>query len=287
MEIQIVLPAKKTALAVTVDELSSATERRIRLPWDAHHLVFLQSGNIVVQDSARKRETFEARATLLIRGEPGTDSFLETGSGVQGAVLGFSGSTLEALSSLDADSYIFNIFAGRHKESVSASFDDALSSSCSKRLSELLRHMSETKPGRNALALAAILQVSVDSANAFAIAAAPQEKAEPEGVWSIEQVIKYIESNYAEAFSLEWFVKKCAMNTSDFSRRFKESAGCPLFEFINRRRIDRACHLLKNSDLPVIDIAMSIGFTNLSFFNRYFLRIMDDSPRSWRTKARR
>ncbi|HAE22166.1 MAG TPA: hypothetical protein DCG47_07575 [Spirochaetaceae bacterium] len=76
------------------------------------------------------------------------------------------------------------------------------------------------------------------------------------------------------------------MNTSDFSRRFKELAGCPLFEFINRQRIKRACALLKSSGLSIIEIAEAVGYNNLSFFNRYFLRIVGVSPREYRLAGR-
>ena len=105
----------------------------------------------------------------------------------------------------------------------------------------------------------------------------------PDGVWSIDDAVRYIEQNYAEAFSLDWFVGNCALNVTDFSRRFKERAGCPLFEFINRQRVGRACALLKSSDLPIIEISEAVGYNNLSFFNRYFLRIVGISPRAYRS----
>jgi AraC-like DNA-binding protein len=107
----------------------------------------------------------------------------------------------------------------------------------------------------------------------------------PSGVWRIEDAKRYIEDNYEQAFSLEFFTDKCAMNTSDFSRRFKELAGCPLFEFINRQRVRRACALLKSSGLSIIEISEAVGYNNLSFFNRYFLRIVGLSPRQYRSSV--
>ncbi len=106
---------------------------------------------------------------------------------------------------------------------------------------------------------------------------------DPSGVWRIEDAKRYIEENYAQAFSLEFFTGKCAMNTSDFSRRFKDLAGCPLFEFINRQRIKRACAMLKSSKLSIVEIALKVGYNNLSFFNRYFLRIMGVTPRAYKS----
>ncbi len=101
-------------------------------------------------------------------------------------------------------------------------------------------------------------------------------------IWSIADAIAHIEENYVDAFTLEFFVSKCALNVNDFSRRFKEKAGCPLFEFIHRQRIKHACAVLKSSDMPIIDVSFAVGYNNLSFFNRYFLRIMGVSPRAFR-----
>ncbi len=105
-------------------------------------------------------------------------------------------------------------------------------------------------------------------------------------VWKITDAINHIEENYADAFTLEFFVSNCALNVSDFSRRFKEKAGCPLFEFIHRQRIRHACSLLKASDMPIIDVSFAVGYNNLSFFNRYFLRLIGVSPRAFRQSSR-
>jgi len=104
------------------------------------------------------------------------------------------------------------------------------------------------------------------------------------GVWSIIQAKQYIDTNFSQSFSVDFFVDKCAMNASDFSRRFKQLAACPLFEYINRQRVRRACILLKTSKASILEIADQVGYNNLSFFNRYFLRIMGCSPRDYRNK---
>lgn len=107
----------------------------------------------------------------------------------------------------------------------------------------------------------------------------------PDGVWSIENAIHYINLHFSQAFSVDFFVDKCALNAGDFSRRFKQLAGCPLFEYINRQRVRRACVLLKSSSASILQIADQVGYNNLSFFNRYFLRIMGCSPREYRNRS--
>jgi AraC-like DNA-binding protein len=147
--------------------------------------------------------------------------------------------------------------------------------------------LSGGRPGAEAMAGACAVELVVLATRLAERYPAPGRpwKA-PDGVWSIEDAVRYIEANYAEAFSLDWFVGKCAMNVTDFSRRFKERAGCPLFEFINRQRVARACALLKSSGLSIIEVSEAVGYNNLSFFNRYFLRIVGASPREYRSSAR-
>ncbi len=116
----------------------------------------------------------------------------------------------------------------------------------------------------------------------------PAERAawqEPRGVWSVQDALCYLDSHYAEAMSLNFFLSRCALNSSDFSRRFKAAAGHPLFEYLNRIRIRRACSLLKDSRLPIIEISAAVGYNSLSFFNRYFKRIMGSSPRAFRSSS--
>jgi len=105
-------------------------------------------------------------------------------------------------------------------------------------------------------------------------------------IWNIEDVVHYVEENFDGSFSLNDLASRCALNSSYFSRSFREKAGVPLFEYINRLRIDRACLLLKNSDMTILDIAFSVGYNNLSFFNRYFKKLKDCSPGEYRRKVK-
>lgn len=157
------------------------------------------------------------------------------------------------------------------------------------RLAELVIAIADElgsgRPDSGALAGAYALEfVVLASRLARPVRAAPRS---PDEVWTIDDAIRHIDEHFSEAFSLEWFVSRCAMNVTDFSRRFKEKAGCPLFEYVNRRRIRRACSLLKSTGLPVIEIAYSVGYNSLSFFNRYFLRVTGRSPKEYRRDSAR
>jgi AraC-like DNA-binding protein len=102
----------------------------------------------------------------------------------------------------------------------------------------------------------------------------------------IESVMSYIEKHYTDDFTLESLAQRVGLTASYFSRIFKERAGFPVFEYINRIRIQRACIYLKRSNAPIIDIAYKTGYKNLSFFNRTFKKVISRSPRDYRQYIR-
>ena len=59
------------------------------------------------------------------------------------------------------------------------------------------------------------------------------------------------------------------------------------FEYINRIRIQKACLMLKRGNLQITEIAFAVGYNNLSFFYRYFSKIMKMTPREYRAIAQK
>ena len=106
-------------------------------------------------------------------------------------------------------------------------------------------------------------------------------------VWSMADVTEYLKNHYDDSFTLDDLASRCALNASYFSRTFKSHAGVPLFEYINRLRIERACGLLRDTESSVLDIALAVGYNNVSFFNRYFRRLMQMSPGEYRKRIRK
>lgn len=52
--------------------------------------------------------------------------------------------------------------------------------------------------------------------------------------------------------------------------------------FIRLIRTQKACELLKNTDLPISHIAASCGFSDSSYFGKVFKQEMDMTPMEWR-----
>ena len=98
----------------------------------------------------------------------------------------------------------------------------------------------------------------------------------------VDIIMDHIDENYCEDISLGDLSALVNMNPSYISRMFKEKTGEGIFEYINGKRIKKAAHLLKNTSLGILEIAMMVGYNNLSFFNRTFRKIMNTNPKEYR-----
>ena len=102
----------------------------------------------------------------------------------------------------------------------------------------------------------------------------------------VEDLPEHIKSHYSEEFSLNGLAKVCNTSPGALSRAFKEVAGVPLFSFINDIRIEKACGLLKRTNMTVLEVAFAVGYNNVSFFNRYFRRLTGSSPSEYRKSVK-
>jgi AraC-like DNA-binding protein/mannose-6-phosphate isomerase-like protein (cupin superfamily) len=103
----------------------------------------------------------------------------------------------------------------------------------------------------------------------------------------LQLVYEYIESNYMSNITIETLARFSNMSKFHFIRYFHKEAGQTPIEYINSVRINKACGLLKNDeDMKVLDIAYSVGFKDLSYFNRLFKRIIGMPPAEYRHQLR-
>jgi AraC-like DNA-binding protein len=100
--------------------------------------------------------------------------------------------------------------------------------------------------------------------------------------YRLSDVIDYIEDSYSDQLSLSDLAGILDCSPAYFSRMFSREVGVPPFEYINRVRVRHACSLLRSTQRSITEIAFEVGYNNVSFFNRYFRRIMQRTPREYR-----
>jgi transcriptional regulator GlxA family with amidase domain len=88
----------------------------------------------------------------------------------------------------------------------------------------------------------------------------------------------------------DWPVRRLAqvshVSAAHFARSFKDAFGVPPHRYLLTRRIERATALLRDTELPVTEIALQTGWRSLGTFGRIFRDITGDSPGAVRTQMR-
>jgi transcriptional regulator GlxA family with amidase domain len=88
----------------------------------------------------------------------------------------------------------------------------------------------------------------------------------------------------------DWPVHRLArvsdVSEAHFARSFKQAFGIPPHRYLLTRRIERATAMLRDTDLPITEIAFQTGWESLGTFGRIFRDIKGESPTTIRTQAR-
>lgn len=106
------------------------------------------------------------------------------------------------------------------------------------------------------------------------ILASPGYLPDPSGYMTagINRVLAHIREHLTEGFSEYDLAALAGQSASAFSRSFRRHTGMTLVQYVNRLRINLACQLLMSEQaMSIIEICYTVGYNNLSNFNRQFL----------------
>lgn len=87
-----------------------------------------------------------------------------------------------------------------------------------------------------------------------------------------------------EAWPVERLAQVSHVSAAHFARAFKDAFGVPPHRYLLTRRIERAMALLRDSGLPILDIALQTGWNSLGTFGRQFRDIAGESPSAFRAR---
>lgn len=88
----------------------------------------------------------------------------------------------------------------------------------------------------------------------------------------------------------QWPVPRLArvsgVSAAHFARAFKEAFGVPPHRYLLTRRIERATALLRDTDMPITEIALQTGWQSLGTFGRTFRDVTGESPGAVRAREK-
>lgn len=98
----------------------------------------------------------------------------------------------------------------------------------------------------------------------------------------IQQIIRYIEENHTDQFSLEQLATCLGYNKRYLCTAFKQSAGITILDYLNHVRIRHAANCFYYNDVPISVIAQYVGFITPVHFTRVFKNLVGISPSIFR-----
>ncbi|WP_428249223.1 helix-turn-helix domain-containing protein [Ferrovibrio sp.] len=98
----------------------------------------------------------------------------------------------------------------------------------------------------------------------------------------LDRVLEYIERNLDNELSLSELAAIACLSPYHFARAFRDTIGIPPHRFVSKRRLKLAQHLLRNTALPLVEIAHTCKFSSQTTFTRAFLRQVGVTPGEYR-----
>ena len=97
----------------------------------------------------------------------------------------------------------------------------------------------------------------------------------------LKQVLDYIELHYEESISVSELARLCYFSDSHFMRFFKKHMNMTCAEYLNNLRLEKAVELFEQGNSSILDVSLSVGFHNLSYFHRAFKKKYNMTPLSF------
>jgi AraC-like DNA-binding protein len=91
-----------------------------------------------------------------------------------------------------------------------------------------------------------------------------------------------VDSRYAEPLDLSTLAREAHVSPRHFSRSFRRVFGETPYQYLLTRRLERARHLLRTTDMSVAEVCLEVGFTSVGSFTTTFRRHVGVSPTTFR-----
>ncbi|UQZ34942.1 AraC family transcriptional regulator [Paenibacillus sp. PK3_47] len=130
-----------------------------------------------------------------------------------------------------------------------------------------------------------LIMLSMIAAPGRAVNHTQSEGADSTKINRLKKVILYIQDNYREPIRTRDLSELIPMSEGQFCRFFKTMTRKTPVDYINSYRIRQAADLLQQSERKISDIALEVGFDNVSYFIKVFRKAMKCSPSEFRKGA--
>ena len=99
-------------------------------------------------------------------------------------------------------------------------------------------------------------------------------------------IIELMENNLSEPLSLVEIADDAGLSRRQIERLFRQEMGRSPARYYLEIRLDRARHLLVQSSMPVVEVAVACGFVSASHFSKCYREVYNRSPQQERAERK-
>lgn len=100
----------------------------------------------------------------------------------------------------------------------------------------------------------------------------------------LSAAIRYVSEHYAERIANRDLAKACGLSLRVFERQFQAAYNTSPHDYVRQLRVRMSCGALVFSRKTLAEIATEFGFADQSHFTKEFRRVMDETPRAYRSR---
>lgn len=98
----------------------------------------------------------------------------------------------------------------------------------------------------------------------------------------LKPALRYIEDHYKDKIYLDKMAYLCNISPSYFSKIFKREIGENFSNYVNIIKLNKAKEMLENSDEPIVNISLDLGFDDCGYFIKVFKKHIGETPAAYR-----
>ncbi|XID93269.1 helix-turn-helix domain-containing protein [Paenibacillaceae bacterium WGS1546] len=148
--------------------------------------------------------------------------------------------------------------------------------------SRMLEELHARPPGYELALRQTIADLLLLSARAASGGHAPAASLSSPTHRKMSEIVRYLNANYGKPIKIRELADRFYVSPYHMSRSFKAATGFTIIDYLNLTRVKEAQRLLRESRLPITEIAARAGFDNFSHFGKTFKKITRASAREYR-----
>jgi transcriptional regulator GlxA family with amidase domain len=103
---------------------------------------------------------------------------------------------------------------------------------------------------------------------------------------SLRSARDLIDRDFASPLDLSALAARAGYSRYHFIRAFRAAYGATPGDYLSRRRVERACELLRTANLTVTEVCFVVGFSSLGSFSSRFSELAGCPPSEYQRRVR-